>query len=104
MILTVDNLIPPERAQAMRGTLAGAAWHDGRETAGYQSALAKDNLQLRASDPIAAKLGAEILAALDTSLVFQSAALPAALYPPLFSLYRTRHSFGTHVDNAYRPL
>ncbi|HEX8193999.1 MAG TPA: Fe2+-dependent dioxygenase [Allosphingosinicella sp.] len=104
MILTIDGLISPERAEAMREALANAAWHDGRETAGYQSALAKDNLQLRDGDPLAVALGAEVLAALDASLLFQSAALPAALFPPLFSRYRTDQSFGTHVDNAYRPL
>ena len=42
--------------------------------------------------------------ALRRNLPFQTAALPAAIFPPLFSRYRPGHAFGTHVDNAFRPL
>jgi PKHD-type hydroxylase len=104
MIVVIEDLLPPERVQAMRTALEGASWQDGRETAGYQSALAKDNLQLREDEPLASRLGGEVLAALTANLLLQSAALPAAIFPPLFSRYRAGQSFDTHVDNAYRPL
>lgn len=104
MIVEIEGLIDAQQAATYRERLAGAEWRDGRETAGYQSALAKDNLQLAHDDPVARELRLEVLAALKRSLVFQTAALPAAIFPPLFSRYRPGHAFGTHVDNAFRPF
>lgn len=104
MILAIDDLLSPRDVEQIRAALEQAEWGDGRGTAGYQSALAKDNLQLAAEDPLALRLGTRILEALKSNLLFQSAALPAAIFPPLFSLYRPGQSFGTHVDSSYRPL
>jgi PKHD-type hydroxylase len=101
MFLAIDVLTPGEAA-AMAARLETAAWADGRLTAGYQSALAKRNRQLPANDPAARALGREVLAALGRSLLFQSAALPAAIFPPLFNRYDAGDRFGTHVDNAIR--
>lgn len=104
MILALDEVLSLEEVERIREALQEAEWSDGRSTAGYQSALAKRNLQLAERDPLALRLGEHILAALKRNLLFQSAALPARVFPPLFSLYRGGHAFGTHVDNAYRPL
>jgi len=40
--------------------------------------------------------------ALAQSGLFLSAALPHAIYPPLFNRYSTGDAFGEHVDNAIR--
>jgi len=40
---------------------------------------------------------------LETNLLFQSAALPRAIFHPLFNRYRVGHGFGSHIDNAWRP-
>jgi len=104
MIIEIEDVLDAAQVARFHERLAAAAWQDGRATAGYQSALAKDNLQLAHGDPVAAALRAEVLEALRANLLFQTAALPAAIFPPLFSLYRPGQSFGTHVDNAFRPL
>jgi len=104
MILAIDDLLSLREVEEIRAALRKADWKDGRATAGYQSARAKDNLQLAERDPLALRLGSVILEALKRNLVFQSAALPASVFPPLFSLYRGGQAFGTHVDNAFRPL
>jgi len=104
VILTIEGVLGKEALARFQTDLAAAPWADGRVTAGYQSALAKNNLQLPEGDPIAARLGREILSALARNATFQSAALPDAIYPPLFNRYETGHGFGVHVDNAYRPL
>jgi PKHD-type hydroxylase len=101
MFLAIEVLTADEAA-AMATRLEAAAWADGRLTAGYQSALAKKNRQLPEDDPDARALGQEVLAALGRSLLFQSAALPAAIFPPLFNRYDAGDGFGTHVDNAIR--
>lgn len=104
MILPIEAVLDADAVARMTTALDGAAWRDGRATAGYQSARAKNNLQLAQDDPLAARLGAEILGRLAANLLFQSAALPAAIFPPLFNRYGPGHAFGTHVDNALRPL
>src|SRR5262249_25705486 len=73
-------------------------------TAGYQSAKAKDNLQIPENNPAARQLGEMILAALGRNPVFLAAALPARVFPPLFNRYSGGQSFGTHVDNAVRQV
>jgi PKHD-type hydroxylase len=94
-------LTPDETAQALR-TLAGAAWVDGRVTAGAQSARAKNNLQTPEDAPQARELGQLILGALGRNETFVSAALPLRVFPPLFNRYEAGMGFGAHVDNAIR--
>lgn len=104
MILCLDNVLSAARVAAFMVDLANASWEDGRATAGYQSALAKRNLQLPEKCKTARRLGAEIVAALNCNLLFQAAALPAEIFPPLFNRYAAGHEFGAHVDSAMRPL
>jgi PKHD-type hydroxylase len=103
VIVEIENVLSPEAATRFLKELAGAPWGDGKVTAGYQSALAKHNLQLPETCDTAIKLGGEIAAALDRNLLFQAAALPAEIFPPLFNRYDGGHGFGTHVDSAIRP-
>lgn len=103
MIVEIENVLSPDAVSRFIRELAGAPWGDGRVTAGYQSALAKHNLQLPETCDAAIKLGGEILAALEKSLLFQAAALPAEIFPPLFNRYDGGHTFGTHIDSAIRP-
>lgn len=104
MLLTVPDVLAPAQAGELAQALLQAPWGDGRATAGYQSAQAKHNLQLPEDSPLARDLGAQVLAGLGASLLFQSAALPARVFPPLFNRYDVGHGFGTHVDGAIRPL
>ncbi len=104
MMIEIEQLLDAETVRRFRDRLADAPWADGRATAGYQSALAKDNAQLPQDCVEARELGAEVAAALAANLLFQSAALPRAVYPPLFNRYAGGQAFGTHVDNAFRPM
>ncbi|HYM85120.1 MAG TPA: Fe2+-dependent dioxygenase, partial [Pseudoxanthomonas sp.] len=98
----VPDVISAEQVAAFRTRLDAADWADGRVTAGYQSAKAKDNAQLPEDSPLAKELGAAILDALSRNSTFFSAALPKRIYPPLFNRYAGGQSFGFHVDNAVR--
>lgn len=102
MLLQIPKVLDAAQLVHFRERLAGAAWVDGKVTAGYQSAQAKDNRQLPESDPVARELGGLVLDALGRSALFFSAALPRKIYPPLFNSYRGGQSFGFHVDNAIR--
>ena len=88
----------------MRTRLDGAAWGDGRMTAGHQSALAKANRQLPHDDVTARELSEEVLRALERNALFISGTLPLHVFPPLFNRYETGMNFGGHVDNAVRQI
>lgn len=88
----------------MREALAQAAWTDGRETAGWQSAAAKHNRQLPLASEAARDLAGSVLAALDRSDLFQAAALPRRVWPPMFNRYGPGEAFGDHVDAAVRRV
>jgi PKHD-type hydroxylase len=104
MLLHIPDVLTPAEVASARQRLELASWIDGRVTAGHQSARAKDNLQLPEDSPEARQLGEEIAAALQRSLLFIAAALPARVFPPLFNRYQGGHSFGNHVDNAIRHV
>lgn len=104
MLLHVPDVLTPEQVAQARTALDQAQWVDGRVTAGPQSARSKDNMQLPESHPVARELGDVVLAALQRSPLFMSAALPLKVFPPLFNRYQGGQSFGTHVDNAIRPV
>jgi PKHD-type hydroxylase len=104
MLLQIPDVLTPEQVAHARDRLESAGWVDGRVTAGHQSSIVKDNLQLPEDHPVAQELGDMILDALQHNALFVSAALPLRVFPPLFNCYRGGQSFGNHVDNAIRQI
>lgn len=106
MLVVIPSVLNAEQIGDARAMLERGSWRDGRLTAGVQSALAKHNLQLDNDGADARSIGATILDALAGNALFQSAALPRRIVPPLFNRYDASdgHRFGEHVDNALRPL
>ena len=104
MLLQIPDVLTPEQVAQARRWLDESQWVDGRVTAGHQSSLAKDNLQLPEDHPVARQLGDVILESLQRNSLFVAAALPLRVFPPLFNRYQGGHSFGNHVDNAIRQI
>jgi PKHD-type hydroxylase len=104
MLLHIPDILTDEQVAHCRHKLEQADWIDGRVTAGHQSALAKDNMQLPEDHPAARELGDLILTELQNNPLFMAAALPLKVFPPLFNRYQGGQSFGAHVDNAVRQV
>ena len=104
MLITIPNVLTAEQVSECRKLLDSAEWVDGKVTAGYQSARAKDNMQIPEGNPVGKQVGEMILGALSRNPLFMSAALPRHVFPPLFNRYSGGQSFGTHVDNAIRQV
>jgi PKHD-type hydroxylase len=104
VLLAVPDVLTKVQVAEARKVLDAADWVDGRVTAGHQSARAKDNQQLPEGSDAARRLGDTVVAALQQSPLFVSAALPLRVFPPLFNRYTGGQSFGTHVDNAIRQV
>ncbi len=104
MIVHVRNVLTPEEVAHCRARLDASEWIDGRATAGAQAARAKNNLQIPEDAPIARELGDLILRALGRNPLFNAAALPLRVLPPLFNRYDVGMGFGAHVDGAIRMV
>lgn len=102
MLIAIPELLNDLQVNALRSRIDAAEWIDGNATSGYQSALAKNNLQLPETSTEAQEAGQTILKALGQNALFIAAALPLNIFPPLFNSYSGGQAFGTHVDNAVR--
>ena len=102
MIVHVPGVLATGPLTSCRQLLQQADWQDGRGTAGFQSALVKNNLQLPADSEQGLQAAALIDQGLARNPLFMSAALPARIFPKLFNVYGEGQSFGLHVDNAIR--
>lgn len=104
MLITIPDVLNKEQVTQCRLLMDAAEWVDGNVTSGPQSALAKNNMQLPESSPVARQIGDVIQDALGQNPLFISAALPLKVFPPLFNRYQGGQAFATHVDNAIRQL
>ena len=104
MLLHVPDVLTAAEVQHCRRVLDAADWVDGGVTAGFQSTRVKNNMQLPEGSAAARELGELVLGALNKSMLFASAALPAKVFPPLFNRYEGGQAFGNHVDNAIRQV
>jgi PKHD-type hydroxylase len=104
MVVPIPDVLTAVQVAEARQIFEQAGWIDGRVTAGHQSARAKDNMQLPENSPAARQVGDIILTALEKNPLFITVALPLRVFPPLFNRYEEGQSFGTHVDNAIRPV
>ena len=78
MLLAIPSLLTAGQVAEVRRLVDGGRWVDGRGTAGVQSGLAKNNLQLAADCERGLEAGRMVTRALSASGLFMSAALPRA--------------------------
>jgi PKHD-type hydroxylase len=104
MLLAIPKVLTREEVVQCRKVLEATEWVDGNVTSGVQSALAKKNLQVPEEAPEAKALGDIVLRALGGNAMFNSAALPLRVFPPLFNRYDEGMGFAAHVDNSIRYI
>ena len=104
MLVEIPQVLSPEEVVAVRRIIETGATVDGRATAGELAAQAKHNLQLPEASSAAREAGDVILRALGRNALFNSAALPLRVLPPLFNRYDMGMRFDAHVDGAVRAV
>ncbi|MEN3950218.1 Fe2+-dependent dioxygenase [Iodidimonas sp. SYSU 1G8] len=102
MLLRIPGVLTAEEVAHVVSVLSATEWVDGRITAGQQAARAKHNLQVPEAAPEARQLADLVLRAMGRNALFNSAALPLRLVPPLFNRYDAGMRFDDHVDSALR--
>ncbi|HEY0212090.1 MAG TPA: Fe2+-dependent dioxygenase [Paenirhodobacter sp.] len=104
MLIHVPNVLTPDEVAHCRRTLETSPWADGRQTAGDLAARTKLNLQIPVDSDEARDLGDIVLRALARNDIYNSAALPLRVLPPMFNRYDLGMTFGAHTDNAIRTV
>jgi PKHD-type hydroxylase len=104
MLLAVDKLLNEDDLHRIAGHLRDADWRDGRDTAAGPAQQVKHNLQLDAQSDALAVIRDLVLQKLQSSMEFQSAALPRHIFPPLVNCYRNGGEYGLHTDSAILTL
>jgi PKHD-type hydroxylase len=104
LLLQIPDLLSPDEVREARRLLIDAAWEDGRNTAGHQAALVKENHQLALTDPAAKLLGDMILDRLGRTPLFVASALPLRVLQPRFNRYENSGAYGSHVDSGVFPI
>jgi len=100
MLLHLPEVLTPAEVADLRAGLDAAGWVDGSATAGPQAVHVKRNLQVDPAHPAFRELSGRITAALARHPLFQAAALPKAILPPMFNRYEGGGTYGNHIDNA----
>jgi PKHD-type hydroxylase len=105
MLLHLPNILTPEEVQRAQALLSSAPWGDGRKGAGELARQVKNNEQLDHECDEARAIRTMVLAALDRSPLFFSAALPKRVFPPRLNRYGgDSNYYGNHIDGAVRYM
>ena len=100
MILCVADVLSGDELARIQQWVQTAEFVDGKLTAGWHARLVKHNQQVDRKSGVHRELTQTVMAALKRNELFQMAARPKVIRPPLFSRYEVGMSYGTHVDNA----
>ncbi|MGK7913345.1 MAG: Fe2+-dependent dioxygenase [Synechococcus sp.] len=100
MIVCMGRVLTESELSRIQECLSGAEFVDGKLTAGWHAKQVKNNQQLSTKSPVATELTDVVMKALRRHDLFQIAARPRVIRPPLFSRYDQGMSYGRHVDNA----
>jgi len=76
-------------------------WEDGKQTAGKQAAMVKNNLQLKRDSDLSIKFSRLITKKILSNEVIKSFALPKKVHGTIFSKSTNGMKYGRHIDNAY---
>lgn len=97
MIHCIPHVLAPDEVATLRRALEHSEFVDGGSTAGRLIQSAKHNLQLKRTET-AKNIETLVSAALARSALFNRAALPRTMTPPMFNRYESGMRYGRHVD------
>jgi PKHD-type hydroxylase len=99
-LIHLPQLLKLEELVEIDHLLENSLFIDGSKTASLSAQSVKNNLQIDLSDQLTLPdLQKIIKSALDSSPLFQIAAMPKEIYPIVFSKYSSGMTYGWHVDS-----
>ena len=101
MLITLPDILSADDLATARHLMDQATWADGRDSAGPQARTVKNNQQLPHDSAAATAIRQMVLAGLNRSALFFSAALPLRIFTPRVNRYGgAANTYGNHIDNA----
>ncbi len=97
--IQIPALLKPEELLRIGELVSSIEFIDGKATAGMSAKSVKNNLQAAENNKSLYQVQEIVQNALATSPLFNIAALPKKIYPPLVSKYTTGQYYGWHVDS-----
>ncbi len=97
--ICISDAVPAALLSSLQAQVPELSFSDGAASAGWHASRVKRNLQAR-PDARSRVLQRQLVDALSAHPMIQSAALPAAIAPPLFARYGPGDGYGGHVDDA----
>ncbi len=99
-MLGLDAVLSAEEIGSILTRLKGAAYQDGKMTAGWHARQVKSNQQIAPDDPIGRQIASDVEAALRRHPLFSLAVQPKFMQLML-NRYGEGQAYGTHVDDAF---
>lgn len=103
MLIQVPAVLTGDEVASLRGALAEAPFDPGTVTSLPGGRPVKHNLQLRRDGDVMRRCAPIVMAALQRSQVFFSAALPNKTFGLMFNRYDVGMDYGDHLDTAVVP-
>jgi PKHD-type hydroxylase len=100
MLACIPDVLTAEEIKKLREEAALLPFVPGAETAGGRARRVKNNEQISQKAEERKALHEIVIGALMRNKLFNRAALPKRIRPPLISRYRQGMAYGQHVDNA----
>ena len=99
----IHKLLNSEELEILRKNLDKEKlfWEDGKQTAGKQAALVKNNLQLKRDSDLSIKFSKLITKKILSNELIKSFALPKKIHGTIFSKSTRGMKYGRHIDNPY---
>ncbi len=97
--IQIPALLKPEEMERIERLLPSVEFIDGKATASMAARDVKNNLQAAENNKVLAQVQEIVNEALATSPLFNIAALPKKIHPPIVSKYTTGKYYGWHVDS-----
>ena len=101
MLTILNQVLQPNELAALRQTLSGLEYVDGRASAGDHAGQVKRNEELKLDDAkVIEPLARAFMSAYGRNDTFRSAALPLHVALPVFARYTEGMHYGSHIDEA----
>lgn len=102
MIVVIENVFSKAEIAKLREMISAAKFVDGMGTTGRFGKGIKNNQQLENS-PKTVEIQKAIIQKVTSHKIFDMAARPLKVRPPLIARYGPGMEYGAHVDNALMP-
>jgi PKHD-type hydroxylase len=97
--IQIPALLQPEEMLHIEALIPSIDFVDGKATASMAAQSVKNNLQASTGSSYLSQVQKIVKGALTTSPLFNIAALPKRIYPPIVSKYTSGKYYGWHVDS-----